>query len=284
MLVTGAIAYPHPVSIHHSSVIGEGQSSSSSSSSLSSSTFSPSSSFMATNVANSSQTLPSALTSTATITTPSSSSSSSISPQPVPPPPLPPPLLLSHSYENEHQYQHLPTTAVSSSSTSSSSSSSASTVVVGGDHHHYPYQAIKTEMTAVEGSHQHAANTGSTENVNYNSSSPSLQPNHHFQQVIAGTLQEQQEFDQHQQQQLILSEYSSGPLLLSTSPLSSNGSTSGGCGTKMGLQSNGTIHSTAEYLQQLLKDRARLAAFPGTFLHAERLLDAGKLSYFFLFY
>lgn len=38
------------------------------------------------------------------------------------------------------------------------------------------------------------------------------------------------------------------------------------------------VHSTAEYLQQLLKDRARLAAFPGTFLHAERLLDVGKCS------
>ncbi|XP_017491480.1 PREDICTED: protein held out wings-like, partial [Rhagoletis zephyria] len=36
----------------------------------------------------------------------------------------------------------------------------------------------------------------------------------------------------------------------------------------------GAVHSTAEYLQQLLKDRARLTAFPGTFIHAERLLDA----------
>lgn len=36
------------------------------------------------------------------------------------------------------------------------------------------------------------------------------------------------------------------------------------------------VHSTAEYLQQLLKDRAKLAAFPGTFLHAERLLDTGE--------
>ncbi|KAH7644687.1 protein held out wings-like [Dermatophagoides farinae] len=37
---------------------------------------------------------------------------------------------------------------------------------------------------------------------------------------------------------------------------------------------NQTVHSLAEYLQQLLKDRQRLAAFPGTFLHIDRLIDA----------
>lgn len=67
---------------------------------------------------------------------------------------------------------------------------------------------------------------------------------------------------------------------LSTSPVSSNGSKLNGASNMNGCQSPAlhpsNIHSTAEYLQQLLKDRARLAAFPGTFLHAERLLDLGK--------
>lgn len=37
----------------------------------------------------------------------------------------------------------------------------------------------------------------------------------------------------------------------------------------------GTIQGTAQYLAQLLKDKKALSAFPGLFLHIERLLDEG---------
>lgn len=41
--------------------------------------------------------------------------------------------------------------------------------------------------------------------------------------------------------------------------------------------SNSTnVHSIAEYLQQLLKDRVRLSSFPGAFFHADRLIENGK--------
>lgn len=94
--------------------------------------------------------------------------------------------------------------------------------------------------------------------------------------------QQQEQIDQatlEQQQQQLLAEYTDGhPILLPASPL-------GGANGKASSLANGngggpgTVHSTAEYLQQLLKDRARLTAFPGTFIHAERLLDAGKLCF-----
>lgn len=35
-------------------------------------------------------------------------------------------------------------------------------------------------------------------------------------------------------------------------------------------------HSIADYLAQLLKDRKQLSAFPGVFVHVERLLDEGR--------
>lgn len=140
---------------------------------------------------------------------------------------------------------------------------------------------------------------------NSSSISPPLLGQHHqhqhqlsYQQVLMGgssasmqDLQQQQQQQQQeqidqatleQQQQQLLAEYTGGhPILLPASPF-------GGANGKASSLANGsgggpgTVHSTAEYLQQLLKDRARLTAFPGTFIHAERLLDAGKL-YFVLF-
>lgn len=83
-----------------------------------------------------------------------------------------------------------------------------------------------------------------------------------------------------------LSDFSGGPIFTSTSPVS-NGSPNCNLNNLQQQQVPGSssphpnnIHSTAEYLQQLLKDRARLSAFPGTFLHAERLLELGKSNCF----
>lgn len=41
-----------------------------------------------------------------------------------------------------------------------------------------------------------------------------------------------------------------------------------------------STQSIADYLAQLLKDRKQLAAFPNVFIHVERLLDEGKISFF----
>lgn len=85
-----------------------------------------------------------------------------------------------------------------------------------------------------------------------------------------------------------MGEYGAPPVHNSHSPQLSNGSkatvnghqqANGSNGNQSASHQPGNIHSTAEYLQQLLKDRARLGAFPGTFIHAERLLDAGKFTH-----
>ena len=51
---------------------------------------------------------------------------------------------------------------------------------------------------------------------------------------------------------------------------------------QMGGHSSASASSTADYLAQLLKDKKQLAAFPNVFLHMERLLDDGKLFFWYL--
>ena len=48
-----------------------------------------------------------------------------------------------------------------------------------------------------------------------------------------------------------------------------------------GGHSSASASSTADYLAQLLKDKKQLAAFPNVFLHMERLLDDGKLFFWY---
>ena len=45
----------------------------------------------------------------------------------------------------------------------------------------------------------------------------------------------------------------------------------------MGTETNKDERNTPEYLSQLLKDKKQIQALPNVFIHAEKLLDEGKL-------
>lgn len=45
----------------------------------------------------------------------------------------------------------------------------------------------------------------------------------------------------------------------------------------MGTETNKDERNTPEYLAQLLKDKKQIQALPNVFVHAEKLLDEGKL-------
>lgn len=46
----------------------------------------------------------------------------------------------------------------------------------------------------------------------------------------------------------------------------------------MGTETNKDDRNSPEYLQQLLKDKKQIQAFPNVFVHLERLLDDGKFT------
>lgn len=47
----------------------------------------------------------------------------------------------------------------------------------------------------------------------------------------------------------------------------------------MGTETNKDDRNTPEYLAQLLKDKKQIQALPNVFVHVDKLLDEGKLSY-----